>query len=385
MKKARDLRLDFCRGIALLIIFIDHIPHNPLTGVTLRKFAFCDAAEVFVLISGIATYLAYGSKLEREGGVGMAHAVARRWMRVYLAHLLLFASIVSLAYVILPYLSADNYVHHLKLERLFASPVGAIFAAATLRYLPTYLDILPLYLLLLAAAPLALMMIRRSPLITLGISAAIYFGARATGFNLDNGCNQDGWVFNPLAWQFLYVIGMVIGFWSRRGGEKILTRTGLIAALTFCAFGVIAAAPWLGPDAGLALPISSFKLWPAEKTFLSPLRLLNVLALTYLFVYFVRAEAGFFKSRVAKLFVWSGQHSLAVYSVGVFLSCAAYVAISETSGSLAVCMAMNIVGAVILLGLGSVLHSSGAKEPSSSIAVSDTQARVARRWALLRS
>ena len=60
MKKdsERDYRLDFCRGLALILIFIDHVPGNPASHWTLRKWAFCDAAEVFVLISGISSYLA---------------------------------------------------------------------------------------------------------------------------------------------------------------------------------------------------------------------------------------------------------------------------------------------------------------------------------------
>src|SRR5271155_2606040 len=66
-KGERDFRVDFCRGLALIVIFIDHIPGNPIANFTLRNFGFCDAAEVFVLISGFSTYLAYASKLDRLG------------------------------------------------------------------------------------------------------------------------------------------------------------------------------------------------------------------------------------------------------------------------------------------------------------------------------
>ena len=378
MKSSRDLRLDFCRGIALLIIFIDHIPNNPLSGWTLRKFAFCDAAEVFVLISGVATYFAYGSKLEREGSASMTQAVARRWLRVYLAHLALFVAIAGLAFVTLPFLTRENYVHYLRLERLFASPAEAIFAAATLRYLPKYLDILPLYLLLLGAAPLGLMMIRRSPLWALAVSGSIYFAARAAGLNLSDGSSQDGWVFDPLTWQFLYVIGMAIGFWSRHGDRQILTRIGLIAAAAYCILGLIAAAPWLGPDTGLTLSNPLFNLWPAEKTFLSPLRLLNVLALSYLFVYFVSADAGFLRTRLSILFVWCGQHSLAIYSVGVFLSCAAYLTLTETGSPMAARLGANVVGGAILIALAFVLHRTGARKPAVAERVGGTVGAKAR-------
>ena len=41
--RERDVRLDFCRGVALIVIFIDHVPGNPLSSWTLRNFSFCDA------------------------------------------------------------------------------------------------------------------------------------------------------------------------------------------------------------------------------------------------------------------------------------------------------------------------------------------------------
>src|SRR5579862_6269792 len=92
METERDYRLDFCRGLALILIFIDHVPGNPASLWTLRKWAFCDAAEVFVLISGISSYLAYGSKLDKFGFKKCCAAVSQRLTRIYGAHLLLFFS-----------------------------------------------------------------------------------------------------------------------------------------------------------------------------------------------------------------------------------------------------------------------------------------------------
>jgi len=63
----RDLRLDFFRGLSLLMIFIDHIPGNFLSHLTLHSIAFSDAAEVFVFISGYAAALAYGRLFTSKG------------------------------------------------------------------------------------------------------------------------------------------------------------------------------------------------------------------------------------------------------------------------------------------------------------------------------
>src|SRR5262249_49718872 len=63
----RDRRIDVLRGFALLTIFIDHLTGNFLGTLTLRNFAFCDAAELFVLLAGLSSTMAYGGTFEREG------------------------------------------------------------------------------------------------------------------------------------------------------------------------------------------------------------------------------------------------------------------------------------------------------------------------------
>ena len=51
----RDVRLDFFRGVGLWMIFLDHIPHDVVSWLTLRNYGFSDAAEFFVFISNQAT------------------------------------------------------------------------------------------------------------------------------------------------------------------------------------------------------------------------------------------------------------------------------------------------------------------------------------------
>src|SRR5215472_18455249 len=111
--RERDFRLDFCRGLALIIIFIDHVPDNPLSNWTLRNFAFCDAAEIFVLISGMASYLAYGSRLEKGGFAACTKAIGKRWLNVYVAHLMLFFLVASLMVMASHHLHAVDYINWL--------------------------------------------------------------------------------------------------------------------------------------------------------------------------------------------------------------------------------------------------------------------------------
>src|SRR5713101_9678625 len=67
----RDLRLDVCRGIALWFIFLDHVPNNIGSWLTLRNYGFSDAAEVFMFVSGVTCALAYGKALRFEGWTGV--------------------------------------------------------------------------------------------------------------------------------------------------------------------------------------------------------------------------------------------------------------------------------------------------------------------------
>src|SRR5215471_1552469 len=65
-RSERDLRLDLFRGLSLIFIFVDHVPDNVLSYLTLQSFSFCDAAEVFIFISGYAAAIVYGKALYRD-------------------------------------------------------------------------------------------------------------------------------------------------------------------------------------------------------------------------------------------------------------------------------------------------------------------------------
>ena len=44
----RELRLDLFRGLALWLIYIDHLPPSLLTWFTIRNYGFSDATEIFI-------------------------------------------------------------------------------------------------------------------------------------------------------------------------------------------------------------------------------------------------------------------------------------------------------------------------------------------------
>ncbi|TIU32045.1 MAG: hypothetical protein E5W28_12440, partial [Mesorhizobium sp.] len=74
----RDTRIDVLRALALLTIFVDHVPGTVFENWTYKNFGFSDAAEAFVLISGISVALAYGTKFKPGGRL---LATLKMWRR----------------------------------------------------------------------------------------------------------------------------------------------------------------------------------------------------------------------------------------------------------------------------------------------------------------
>ena len=80
-KAPRDPRLDVFRGLCLVMIFINHVPKNLYENYTSRNFGFSDAAEGFVLMSGIAAGLAYSADFQAP--MRLWQGLGRVWKRVW--------------------------------------------------------------------------------------------------------------------------------------------------------------------------------------------------------------------------------------------------------------------------------------------------------------
>ena len=345
----RDLRLDFCRGVALIVIFIDHVPGNPLSNWTLRNFSFCDAAEVFVLISGIAAYLAYGSRLVRFGFAACARAVGRNCVRIYMAHLLLIVVVGGLMlWAARQFSSGTDYIDSVKLQWLVEDPWRAAVAAMTLSYLPRLMDILPLYILLLTIAPAIIYVVRLDYRWALLVSGAVYALAWTNGWNLSADKYGREWYLNPFTWQFLYTIGITLCHLSRTAPHTLpWGRRWLWAAVAFLVVTAIIA--WPLNQLGLTGMRPFSYVWPADKTYLSPLRVINVLALLYVFAYLVSPRAQWLKKGIGAVCSSCGRHSLTVYGMGLVLSCIGYVVIQESGARSVANLAVNVLGIAILI------------------------------------
>ena len=152
----RDIRLDLFRGLALWFIFLDHIPTNIVSWLTVRNYGFSDATEIFVFISGYTAVIAYSRMMEREGWPRAAARIYRRVWQLYVAHILLFVAFsAQIAWVSIAR-DTPALIEEMELLGLGENPYRAILEAALLKFRPVNLDVLPLYIVLLAAFPLVL-------------------------------------------------------------------------------------------------------------------------------------------------------------------------------------------------------------------------------------
>ena len=82
IRRQRDLRLDFFRGLAMFIILIAHIPNNAWALWIPARFGPSDAAEMFVFCSGFASAIAFGSVfLERGPFLILSSQVVSRYLQ----------------------------------------------------------------------------------------------------------------------------------------------------------------------------------------------------------------------------------------------------------------------------------------------------------------
>jgi hypothetical protein len=352
-RPARDPRIDLLRGFALLTIFIDHVPENPLNLLTLRNFGFSDAAELFVILAGVSAMFAYGKSFERDGARAGLRRVLGRCLRIYVVQVGLLLTTLAIVHLWRQQFGLEP----VNMAPFFEQPVAAIGHALALHALPASLNILPLYIVLLAAFPLIYAGLRLAPAATLGVSALIWLIANLDhGFNLTNWLDGQGWFFNPFAWQFLFTLGGV-GAMALRAGDGELPRRPLLtaAAWAYIAAALVLAAPWT------AWGLSDFRVLsfpPPDKTALSPLRLLDILALAYLALG-SRPLRRIAAHPWAQPVVACGRHSLEVFAFATLLALVFRLLFHMFGPLWPLQVAVNVLGLGAMLALGVALERRG--------------------------
>jgi hypothetical protein len=356
--KERDLRLDFFRGLALWLIFLNHIPSGFVGWFTTRNFGFSDAAEMFVFISGYTAAFVYGRVMIERGFTVASMRILKRVWQIYVAFIFLFMIYLAQISWVAARFENPLYIEEMNLLHFLQRPEIVIVEALLLRFLPANVDVLPLYVVLMAFFPLMLWMLLRAPNVTLVLSFVFYLAARHFGWNLPAYPADKSWYFSPYAWQFLFVIGAWCGIGCVHQLDKFLRSKAfmILGGLYLVLSGALTFATNVSANLNLIYEWPDWLvIFPLDKTGLDPLRLVHFLILTAVVVRFVPANARFLRSDWARPLILCGEHSLEIFCLGVFLSFTAHILMIEVSSRILFQVIISLGGIIAMIALAGIM------------------------------
>jgi hypothetical protein len=386
VNRVRDI--DFWRGAVLIVILVDHIPGNPLERLTPRNFGLSDSAEAFVFLSGLSVGLIYLPRAHKYGLAAAAVACLKRALKIYGVHiaLTLAALVVFAAAYWLSGVSELIEAHGRAF--VFGSPASGLLGLAVLTHQLGYFNILPLYIILMLWAPLAIALALRNPMLALIVSAGLYAAARAFDLNLPNWPQPGGWFFNPFAWQLVFTLGVVSAVLWRRGPPRPSPWL-----LTLSAATVAAAALIVTSEAGLApgLREAATAHLDVAKQDLGLARLAHFLALAYLVAAapgFGRLVAHLIRGVLGDALQSLGRNSLPVFAAGSLMSACGQAALAATSAhaSPGVAQFAGLAYTVVAIaGLFALAHWIECRNDHPRAASPAAQQPLLRAWRAFRS
>lgn len=347
--RQRDTRLDVFRALALLTIFVNHVPGQYLEHLTHKNFGFSDSAEAFVLISGMSVGLAYGARFAVGERLAVTLRILRRALTLYVAHIM--TSVITFAIFAggALWFARPDLLSEINLRAVVDRTEQGVVSMVLLGHQFGYNNILSMYAVVFLMLPGFLWLYQRSALLLLAVSGTLWLCAGIGQIAPSNFLDDGYWFLNPLSWQFLFVIGFV-GVLRARG--KGFPRNTVLSALSAAYLGLSFAwvvFSWWNIDFSYGLPAV---LTGFDKTFLSTTRLLHVLAGAYL-VATIPALSNWAALPLSHPLVAIGRHSLAVFIFGTILAMAGQVMMFVTGRN-------PVIGTLYAL-VGIALHVAYAR------------------------
>ena len=332
MSANRIRDIDFWRGAVLIAILIDHIPGNPLENWTPRNFGLSDSAEAFVFLSGLSVGLIYLPRAFKYGLEPVAGGCLKRALKLYGVHIAL--TVAALAVFGAAYWASGvpDLIQAHGRSIVFTSPGNGLLGLALLSLQLGYFNILPLYIVLMLWAPVAVALALRGPLLALAVSIGLYVAARAFGLNLPNWPEPGGWFFNPIAWQLVFTLGVISAILWRDGLPRPAPWLVTLSAVTVAGAALIVTneaglAPGLRDTATAHLDVAKQDLGLARLVHFVALAYLIAMATTAFGRFIAPVIRGAFGAAVQRL----GRNSLPVFAAGSVLSAGGQAALAAAS------------------------------------------------------
>ncbi|WP_185984603.1 OpgC family protein [Aureimonas mangrovi] len=214
--------LDGMRGYFLVFMMLNHLSFAGgylLVKINHGELGYVQDAQGFVFLSGLLIGMVYAGHMAKRGYEAGSVKVRKRALELYRWAMFCVLAIIALGFV----LPRSGVFWEPWLWRLGDDPALLFGAAATLLYQPTYMDILPQYIVYLLVSPplIWLCVTGRWRMVALGSALlwmAVQFGlhlplrdaihAGMQALHPDLALRAH---FNVLAWQAIFMSGLVIG------------------------------------------------------------------------------------------------------------------------------------------------------------------------------
>jgi len=260
---ARDLRIDWLRGLAMTCVIVNHSKLSSLLSwFSYERVWVVTAAEVFVLLSGIVLGTVYGRKLARNGWATVVRGLSRRAVVLYASFVCVTLSVIAVAArgVDVRAVAPSNGPAAAWMLAPRTMNAAAWRDVLSMRVGLWPFEIIGLYVWLVAAAVPCLLILRSAGWRALiAASWVLYSVYQIAPHPLTNAGFESA--FPLLAWQLLFVHGIAIGYHRDRLSAAVGRMSHWLApAAVFAAaaFGVFALCnPWTDGPAWLRLRLVS--------------------------------------------------------------------------------------------------------------------------------
>ncbi|MGV1761721.1 OpgC family protein [Rhizobium sp. A22-96] len=348
-KRPRDPRLDFFRGVGMLIILLAHIPDDGWALWIPARFGFSDATEMFVFQSGMASAIAFGSTYDRSGAIALIARVAQRIWQIFWAHIAVFIVVAAIMVVAGTRYDGVTYVDSLNLVPFMKDPGHLLVGLLTLTYVPNYFDILPMYIVILALMPLMIFASKVNRYLPFVLMIAVWLATQFGFTRLPAEPWSDRpWFFDPFGWQLLFFTG----FFLMRGALPAPGYDRRLMALAIAVVIVTVPFAWVRfQEVHPFFQMAADRITPlTDKTDFGLLRFVHFMALCYIAVHLVGEKGARLRGPVVRVLTVVGQQSLAVFITGMVIAQPIGIALDHAGRTTSVEVAGNLFGFATLIG-----------------------------------